>query len=180
MGGRPITDYSQERLNQMIAYVDQETFLFDDTILNNIRMGRPDATDREVMENARRAGCDEFIRALPQGYQTTAGTAGSRLSGGEKQRIAIARAMMKDAPILILDEATASSDPENEASIQAALSAAAKDKTLIVVAHRLATVTGAQQIAYLSGGRVQALGTHRELLESCPDYAKLCRMQEVC
>lgn len=179
IGGHPISDYTQDALNAMIAYVDQETFLFDDTILNNIRLGCPQASDEAVMENARRAGCDAFIRALPQGYETTAGTAGGRLSGGEKQRIAIARAMMKDAPILILDEATASSDPENEASIQAALSAAAKDKTLIVVAHRLNTVVGANQIAYVENGQIQATGTHEELLERCPGYAKLWKLQEV-
>ena len=179
VGGAPITDYSQEALNKMIAYVDQETFLFDDTILNNIRMGCPEASDEQVMETAGRAGCDSFIRALPKGYSTTAGTAGSRLSGGEKQRIAIARAMMKDAPILILDEATASSDPENEASIQAALSAAARGKTMIVVAHRLATVTGAQQIAFVKDGEILQIGTHEQLLETCPDYKNLWTLQEV-
>ena len=178
IGGKPVSAYSQEALNQMIAYVDQDTFLFDDTILNNIRMGNPEATDDEVMENARRAGCDAFIRALPQGYQTRAGSAGSRLSGGEKQRIAIARAMMKDAPILILDEATASSDPENEASIQNALSAAAAGKTLIVVAHRLATVTGAQQIAFIRDGKIQQIGTHEQLLWACPEYETMWKLQE--
>ena len=179
IGGRPLGDFSQEALNRMVAYVDQDTFLFDDTILNNIRMGNPSATDEQVMENARRAGCDDFIRALPQGYETTAGTAGSRLSGGEKQRIAIARAMMKNAPILILDEATASSDPENEASIQKALSAAAADKTLIVVAHRLATIAGAEQIAFVKNGRIAQIGTHETLLRECPEYASMWKLQEV-
>ena len=179
IGGRPIGSYTQEALNRLIAYVDQETFLFDDTILNNIRLGCPEASDEETMEAARRAGCDAFIRALPQGYETLAGTAGSRLSGGEKQRIAIARAMMKQAPILILDEATASSDPENEASIQRALSAAARDKTLIVVAHRLATVTGAEQIAYVDKGEIRQIGTHEDLLRTCPDYAAMWKLQEV-
>ena len=179
IGGKPMRSFSQKKLNALIAYVDQDTFLFDDTILNNIRLGCPDASDASVMENARQAGCDAFIRALPQGYQTQAGAAGGRLSGGEKQRISIARAMMKHAPILILDEATASSDPENEASIQKALSAAAKEKTLIVVAHRLATVTGAQQIAYVENGSIQQIGTHAQLLETCPGYAKLWKLQEV-
>ena len=178
-GGHPICRYSQETLNKLIAYVDQETFLFDDTILNNIRLGCPGATDQQVMDCAAAAGCDAFIRALPQGYQTTAGAAGGRLSGGEKQRIAIARAMMKDAPILILDEATASSDPENEAAIQEALSAAASGKTLIVVAHRLATVAGAQQIAFLRDGKVEALGTHSQLLDSCEEYRRMWQLQEV-
>lgn len=173
IGGRPISSYSQEELNRQIAYVDQETFLFDVSILENIRMGCPSATDEEVMEAAKRAGCDEFIRALPQGYDTAAGMAGGKLSGGERQRIAIARAMMKNAPILILDEATASSDPENEASIQAALSEAAKGKTLIVVAHRLSTVMNAEQIAFVKDGKLQNVGTHPELLKNCPEYAAM-------
>lgn len=173
IGGRPISAYSQEALNRQIAYVDQETFLFDASILENIRMGCPSATDEEVMETAKRAGCDEFIRALPQGYDTAAGMAGGKLSGGERQRIAIARAMMKNAPILILDEATASSDPENEASIQAALSEAAKGKTLIVVAHRLSTVMHAEQIAFVKDGKLQHVGTHPELLRICPEYAAM-------
>ena len=170
VGGKDIRTYSQEALNEKIAYVDQETFLFDTTILENIRMGCPTASDEEAMEAAGRAGCDAFIRALPQGYDTQAGAAGGRLSGGERQRIAIARAMMKKAPILILDEATSSTDPENEATIQQALSAAARDKTLIVVAHRLMTVMGAQQIAFVDSGRIKAIGTHEELLADCPDY----------
>lgn len=173
IGGRPISAYSQEELNRQIAYVDQETFLFDASILENIRMGCPSATDEEVMEAAKRAGCDEFIRALPQGYDTAAGMAGGKLSGGERQRIAIARAMMKNAPILILDEATASSDPENEASIQAALSAATRGKTLIVVAHRLSTVMHAEQIAFVKDGKLQNVGTHPELLKNCPEYAAM-------
>ena len=180
IGGKPVSAYSQEQLNQLIAFVDQETFLFDDTIRNNIRLGAPAASDEEVEEMTRAAGCDAFIRALPQGYETTAGTAGSRLSGGEKQRIAIARAMMKHSPILILDEATASSDPENEASIQKALSAAARGKTLVVVAHHLSTVVGAQQIAFVQDGRIAACGTHEQLLKTCPAYKTLWELQEVC
>lgn len=176
IGGRDMREFSQEKLNQLIACVDQETFLFETTILENIRMGRPNATDAEVMEAAKRAGCDEFIRALPQGYDTPAGAAGGRLSGGEKQRIAIARAMMKDAPIMILDEATASADPENEAFIQQALSEAAKDKTLIMVAHKLATIVKADQIAYVEGGRIKKIGTHEELLKECPEYAAMWKI----
>ena len=179
IGGKPLSAYSQEQLNQMIAFVDQETFLFDDTIRNNIRLGAPAASDEEVEEMTRAAGCDAFIRALPQGYETTAGTAGSRLSGGEKQRIAIARAMMKRSPILILDEATASADPENEASIQKALSAAARGKTLVVVAHHLSTVVGAQQIAFVQNGRIEACGTHEQLMKTCPAYKSLWELQEV-
>lgn len=171
--GKSISTYSQDELNQKIAYVDQETFLFDRSIMDNIRMGRPEANDEEVMEMAKRAGCDEFIRALPDGYYTMAGTAGGRLSGGERQRIAIVRAMMKNAPIMILDEATASSDPENEASIQAALSEATKGKTLIVVAHRLSTIMHAEQIAFVKEGRLEAVGTHEQLLENCVEYENM-------
>ena len=178
IGGQPITAYSQEELNRLIAYVDQDNFLFDETIADNIRIGCPTASDEAVAEAARRAGCDAFIRALPEGYQTRAGTAGGMLSGGERQRITIARAMMKDAPILILDEATASSDPENEASIQQALSQAAKGKTLVVVAHRLATIVHAEQIAFVKGGTICAIGTHEQLLKSCPDYAALWALGE--
>ena len=178
IGGSQISAYSQEELNRQIAYVDQETFLFDESIMENIRMGRPDAADDEVVEAAKRAGCDQFIRALPQGYYTSAGMVGGKLSGGERQRIAIARAMMKDAPVMILDEATASSDPENEASIQEALSEAAKGKTLIVVAHRLSTVTGAEQIAFVKDGRIENVGTHSALLRNCPEYAAMWALSE--
>lgn len=176
IGGKDMREFSQENINRLIASVDQETFLFETTILENIRMGNPDATDEEVMEVAKRAGCDEFIKALPQGYDTPAGVAGGSLSGGEKQRIAIARAMMKNAPIMILDEATASADPENEALIQQALSEAAKDKTLIMVAHKLATIVKAEQIAYVEGGKIKKIGTHEELLKECSEYAKMWKI----
>lgn len=178
IGGKSISEISQQSLNKNIAYVDQDTFLFDTSIMENIRMGDPSASDDEVIKAAKAAGCDDFIRALPQGYMTTAGAAGGRLSGGERQRIAIARAMMKNAPIMILDEATASSDPENEASIQTALSAAARGRTLVVIAHRLSTVMNAEQIAYVKSGRIEAVGTHTELLEKCPDYAKQWALSE--
>ena len=178
IGGHTMDDYSQEALNKAIAYVDQDTFLFDKTILENIRMGKPDASDEEVYEAARKAGCDDFICALPQGYLTPAGSCGSRLSGGERQRIAIARAMMKDAPIMILDEATASNDPENEASIQKALSAAAKGKTLMVVAHRLQTIVDADRIVFVKGGHIEASGTHEQLLETCRDYQEMWKIAE--
>lgn len=178
IGGKPLAAYSKEALCDMIAYVEQETFLFEGTILDNIRIGRPGAEDAEVINAAVRAGCDAFIRALPNGYQTEVGAAGGRLSGGERQRIAIARAMLKDAPILILDEATASSDPENEAAIQEALLAAAKGKTLIVVAHRLSTVSGADQLAFVENGRITALGTQEELLKNCDAYAAMWHLSE--
>ena len=178
IGGLDMREYTQEALNERIAFVDQDTFLFDKTIRDNIRLGRPDATDNEVEEAAMRAGCHEFISKLPKGYETMAGSAGGSLSGGERQRITIARAMMKNAPIMILDEATSSSDPENEASIQEALSVAAKGKTLIVIAHRLMTVKNADKIAYIENGRIKQIGTHEELMLSCEDYRKMWELSE--
>ena len=178
IGDKPIQQYQQQALNQMIAYVDQDTFLFDKTILENIRMANPQANDEDVYEVAKKAGCHEFIQALPQGYLTEAGSCGNRLSGGERQRIAIARAMMKNAPILILDEATASNDPENEASIQTALSAASKGKTLLVVAHRLQTIVHADCIAFVSNGEIQQIGTHEQLLKTCQPYHDMWKLTE--
>ena len=178
IGGNDMREYTQEALNERIAFVDQDTFLFDKTIRDNIRLGRPDATDDEVEEAAKRAGCHEFISKLPKGYETMAGSAGGSLSGGERQRITIVRAMMNNAPIMILDEATSSSDPENEASIQEALSVAAKGKTLIVIAHRLMTVKNADKIAYIENGRIKQIGTHEELMLSCEDYRKMWELSE--
>lgn len=178
IGGRDMRKYTQEALNAEIAFVDQDTFLFDKSIRDNIRLGVPSATDEEVEEAAKKAGCHEFISALPKGYETMAGSAGGSLSGGERQRITIARAMMKNAPVMILDEATASADPENEAAIQASLSAAAKGKTLIVIAHRLLTVKGADQIAYVENGRIKQMGTHEELMASCADYRMMWVLSE--
>lgn len=179
IGGKRMEDFTQEQLNNLIAYVDQETFLFDKTIQDNIRIGCPEASSQDVINAARLACCDDFISALPQGYETKAGEAGGRLSGGERQRIAIVRAMIKNAPIMILDEATASTDPENEAMIQKALNAAAKGKTLMIVAHRLATVVNAEQIAFIKGGQIEALGTHQELLKICPEYKAMWELSEV-
>lgn len=179
IGGKPMEDFTQEQLNRLIAYVDQETFLFDETIQDNIRIGCPEATSADVKKAARIAGCDDFISALPQGYETRVGEAGGRLSGGERQRIAIVRAMIKNAPIMILDEATASTDPENEAMIQKALTAAAKEKTLIIVAHRLATIVNADQIAFIKDGQIEAMGTHEELLQICPTYKAMWELSEV-
>ena len=177
--GKPFYEYTQDELNRLIAYVDQDVYLFDTTILENIRIGRPDASDSDVFDAAKKAGCDDFIRSLPDGYNTNVGSAGGRLSGGERQRIAIARAIMKDAPILILDEATASSDPENETLIQAALSRAAEGKTLIIVAHRLRTITSADQIAYIKNGKVEMIGSHEQLLLGCRDYADMWRISSL-
>ncbi len=178
IGGRDMRKYTQEALNAKIAFVDQDTFLFDKTIRDNIRLGVPSATDEEVEEAAKKVGCHEFILSLPNGYETMAGSSGGRLSGGERQRITIARAMMKNAPIMILDEATASADPENEAAIQASLSAAAKGKTLIVIAHRLLTVKDADRIFYVKNGRIEHMGTHEELMASCSDYRMMWMLSE--
>ncbi|SHM60331.1 ABC transporter ATP-binding protein [Ruminococcus flavefaciens] len=173
IGGNSINNFSQEKFNSLVSSVDQDTFLFDMSIMENIRIGKKDATDEEVIAAAKRAGCDEFIRSLPEGYNTSVGEAGGKLSGGERQRIAIARAIMKDSPIMIFDEATASADPENEALIQNALSEAGRDKTLIVVAHKLSTITSAEQIAYIEKGTVKCIGTHEEMLRKCPEYLNL-------
>lgn len=161
------------QISDHIAYVSQDNFLFDDTIRENIRMGRENATDREVEEAAKKAGCDEFIRKLEHGYDTMVGGGGAHLSGGERQRIAIARAMLKNAPIVILDEATAYIDPENEAIIQKAISKLVQGKTLIMIAHRLSTITSADHILLLDQGKISARGTHRELLAESRLYQKM-------
>ncbi len=170
IGGQNLKNLSQGDIADTIAYVSQDNYLFDDTVRNNIRMGRMDATDEEVEKAAKAAGCDEFIRRLPQGYDTRVGSGGGHLSGGERQRVTIARAMLRNAPIVILDEATAYTDPENEAKIQEAVSALVKGKTLIVIAHRLSTVIDSDQILVISDGKVQAAGTHQELLFGCELY----------
>lgn len=171
MGGVDLRNIPLEQLNRQIAYVSQDNYLFNRTVRDNIRMGRPEATDAEVEEAARAAGCDTFIRGLDHGYDTVCGGGGGHLSGGEKQRISIARAMLKDAPIVILDEATASIDPENEAVIQRAISALTRGKTLIVIAHRLSTVADADNIVVVNQGRIAGQGRQRELLADCPLYA---------
>ena len=178
IGGQNMKNLSQKDIADTIAYVSQDNYLFDDTIMNNIRMGRLDATDEEVEEAAKAAGCDAFIRSLPHGYDTVAGSGGSHLSGGERQRITIARAMLRNAPVVILDEATAYSDPENEARIQAAVSSLAKGKTLIVIAHRLSTVTDSDRIVVVDDGRISAEGTHEELLESSELYRKMWKAHQ--
>ena len=173
LGGVDLRKIPLEQLNRQIAYVSQDNYLFDRTVQDNIRMGRLNATDAEVEAVARAAGCDDFIRQLDQGYDTICGGGGGHLSGGEKQRISIARAMLKDAPIVILDEATASIDPENEAVIQQAISRLTEGKTLIVIAHRLGTVAGADNIVVVEGGRIAAHGKQEELLASCPLYRQM-------
>jgi ATP-binding cassette subfamily B protein len=170
IGGTDIRRIPLEQLNSMIAYVSQDNYLFNDTVRNNIRMGNLSATDAEVEEAAKRSGCHEFILQLEKGYETIAGGAGGHLSGGERQRIAIARAMLKNAPIVILDEATAYTDPENEAVIQSAVAKLVKGKTLLVIAHRLSTVTDSDKIVVVNHGTIEAEGTHNQLLNSCKLY----------
>ena len=170
IGGVDIRKMPLQQLSEYISFVTQDNFLFRCSILENIRLGNPNATDEEVKAAARAAQCEEFIQKLPLGYDTPAGEAGKRLSGGEKQRIAIARMMLKNAPIVILDEATAFTDPENEDKIQRSIAALAKGKTLLVIAHRLSTVKTADQIVVLKNGEVLARGKQEELLENCPLY----------
>ena len=173
IGGVNIKDLSLEEYNRKVAYVSQDNYLFDDTIRENIRMGREGASDAEVEEVARRSGCHDFIMQLENGYDTVVGSSGGHLSGGERQRIAIARAMLKDAPIIILDEATAYTDPENEALIQASVARLVRGKTLIVIAHRLSTVSDADRIFVIEDGRVNASGTHKELLKENDLYRRM-------
>ncbi|MBP3267516.1 MAG: ATP-binding cassette domain-containing protein, partial [Ruminococcus sp.] len=173
IGGQNVRDIPLEVQTECIAYVEQNNFLFDETVMENIRKGRAGATDEEVISVAKAAGCDEFIRGLDSGYQTVVGSAGGHLSGGERQRIAIARAMLKDAPIVILDEATAYIDPENEAVIQSAIAKLVQGKTVIVIAHRLSTITDADNIIVMENGTVSAHGRHSELLEKSPLYSSM-------
>ena len=170
LGGHELKDIPLSEIADQISYVSQDNYLFNRSIRENIRMGRPDATDAEVEQAAKQSGCDAFIRKLDNGYDTVVGSAGSHLSGGERQRIAIARAMLKNAPVVILDEATAYIDPENEALVQKAISALTVGKTLIVIAHRLSTIVGADNIVVVKDGTIHAQGTHEKLLETCPLY----------
>ncbi len=173
VGGVNIRDMPLEQLSEYVSFVTQDNFLFRCSLLENIRLGNPAATDEEVKAAARAAQCEEFISKLPQGYDTPAGEAGKRLSGGEKQRIAIARMMLKNAPIVILDEATAFTDPENEDKIQRSIAALTKGKTLLVIAHRLSTIKNADNIVVLKNGTIAAEGRQEELLEKCPLYREM-------
>ena len=173
VGGADIRSVSSEHYNKLVAYVSQDNFLFDNTVRENIRMGRPGATDVEVEQAAKDCGCYEFIMSLENGFDTQVGSGGGHLSGSEKQRISIARAMLKNAPIVILDEATAYTDPENEAIIQQSVARLVRGKTLIVIAHRLSTIVDADQIIVVSDGRIEATGTQIELLQTCPLYEAL-------
>lgn len=173
LGGRDIRELPLKQLSREISFVTQDNFLFDCSLKENIRLSRPGASDEEVFAAARAAQCEEFIGRLEYGWDTTAGDAGKQLSGGERQRIAIARAILKDAPIVILDEATAFTDPENEDKIQRSIMALSKGKTLLVIAHRLSTIQNADQIVVLEKGQIVDRGTQRELLSRCPLYQAL-------
>ena len=173
IGGVNLKDMPLSEYNKHVAYVSQENYLFDQTVMDNIRMGKDGATDEEVVEAAKKCGCHDFIMSLENGYQTICGGSGGHLSGGERQRISIARAMLKDAPIVILDEATSYTDPESEAVIQSALSKLTKGKTLIVIAHRLSTIADADRIFLIHDGNVEAAGTQEELLQNSPLYKKM-------
>lgn len=176
--GIPVWEIPSQELLKNISMVFQDVYLFHDTIEENIRMGRAEASHEEIVEAAKKAACHDFIMALPDGYQTMVGEGGSTLSGGEKQRISIARALLKDAPIVLLDEATSSLDPENEVLIQQAISALVEEKTVVVIAHRLQSVCNADQIVVLDDGRVREMGTHASLLQKQGMYYKLWQEQQ--
>ena len=171
IGGTDVRDYTLESLMDQISMVFQNVYLFADTMENNIKFGCPNATHEQVVEAAKKACCDDFIQALPDGYNTVIGEGGASLSGGEKQRISIARAMLKDAPIIILDEATANVDPENEDRLQKAIEALTRNKTILMIAHRLKTVRSADQILVLDGGKIVQHGRHEELIRQPGIYA---------
>ena len=173
IGGINVKDLKTERLMSLVATVFQDVTLFNDTIFENIRMGKEDATEEDVIAAAKMAHCHEFIEKLPAGYQTSIGEGGAKLSGGEKQRISIARAILKDAPVIILDEATAFVDPENEELIQEAIARLAEGKTLIIIAHRLSTITSSNQIIVLSDGKIVERGTHVELIQRENLYSRM-------
>lgn len=173
VGGIDVRKIPLKQWASQIAYVSQDNYLFNLTVRDNIRMGRKGATNAEIEAAAKAAGCEAFIQKLEKGYDTVVGSGGGSLSGGERQRIAIARAMLKDAPIIILDEATASIDPENEAAIQKAISALTKGRTLLVIAHRLSTITNADNIVVVQNGRIAAQGKQGDLLRTSPLYADM-------
>ena len=177
IGGQNVKNYTADSVLDCISMVFQKVYLFHDTIENNIKFGNPKATLDEVMEAAKRACCHDFIMALPDGYQTVIGESGSTLSGGEKQRISIARAILKDAPIVILDEATSSVDPENEQALLSAIEELTKNKTLISIAHRLSTVQKADQIIVIDNGQVKQKGTHDQLSKNDGIYRNFLKLR---
>jgi ATP-binding cassette subfamily B protein IrtA len=173
IGGEDIRRIPFSQLSEVVSFVSQENFLFNCSLMENIRLGNPAASDEEVLSAGKAACCDEFIGRFEKGWNTTAGEAGGRLSGGERQRIAIARAILKNAPIVILDEATAFTDPENEAQLQASIAALTEGKTLLVIAHRLSTIKEADNIIVLKDGRIEAQGKQQELLNTCSLYKEM-------
>lgn len=178
VGGRDVKEFTCDSLLKNFSIVFQNVYLFEDTIENNIKFGRADATHEMVVEAAKKACCHDFIMALPEGYNTLVGEGGASLSGGERQRISIARAILKDAPIIILDEATASVDPENERELQRAIMELTKNKTILMIAHRLSTVRNADQIVVLDKGEIVQRGTHRELMQEQGLYRRFIQMRE--
>ena len=178
VGGKDIKSMEPESLMSYMSFVFQDVTLFNDTVMNNIRLGNPNATDDQVIAAAKAAYCDEFVREMPDGYQTVLGENGSTLSGGERQRISIARAVLKNAPIILLDEATASLYPENEFLVQKAIAKLVEGKTVIMIAHRLRTVVDADQILVLDNGRLVEHGTHDELMKKNGLYHKLFHVQQ--
>lgn len=179
LGGMNVKDYSMDSLMKNFSFVFQSVYLFQDTIANNIRFGQPDAPMEKVIEAAKKACCHDFIMALPDGYETIIGEGGANLSGGEKQRISIARAIMKDAPIIILDEATANVDPESEQDLTAAIEALTKEKTIMMIAHRLKTVRHADNILVIDGGKIVQSGTHDELMHQGGIYRRFVESREL-
>lgn len=177
LGGTDIKEYNLDELLGNISVVFQNVYLFNDTVANNIRFGKPEATDEEIISAAKKACCHEFIMQLPDGYNTMVGENGAVLSGGEKQRISIARAIIKDAPIVILDEATSSIDPENESKIQTAIQELTRNKTVIMIAHRLNTIRNANKIIVMENGRIIQEGTHEELLKEGGVYSSLVNVR---
>lgn len=178
LGGTDVKTVDPEKLLSAYSIVFQDVTLFNNTVMENIRIGRQNATDEEVLAAAREAQCDEFVEKLPEGYQTMIGENGSALSGGERQRISIARALLKDSPVILLDEATASLDAENETLIQRAISRLVKGKTVLIIAHRMRTVEGADKLALLKDGKVAEQGSPEELLAKGGIYAKMCQLQQ--
>ncbi len=178
LGGQDITDMSIEALNDQISYVSQEQFLFNTTLYENILIGNPSATREQVLVAANKAQCGEFLARLPKGIDTMAGDGGKMLSGGERQRISLARAILKNAPVIVLDEATAFIDPENEEKMNSAIAEIIKDKTVLVIAHRLQTIVNADKICVLRDGNLVAADTHEELLKTCPEYKTLWNSSE--
>ena len=166
IGGYNLNEIPLKQLYSLTAFVSQDNFLFNESIRENIRMGNPSASDKEVEDIAKKSGCHDFIMKMEHGYDTVVGSSGSHVSGGERQRISIARAMIKNAPIIIFDEATANVDPENEDKLQVAMEELTRNKTVIMIAHRLKTIKNANQILVLANGKINQKGTHEELIQA--------------